>query len=55
MKTAIKTLGIIDIVIGSLAFLGSFDGSSGAIYAFLGGLFYIAQGVLMLVFINKCK
>jgi len=52
MKTAIKTLGIIDIVIGGLAVIGS--GEVG-FTAFAAGCFYIAQGVLMLVFVSKCK
>lgn len=54
MKTAIKTIAIISIVIGSLAILGSL-GDADFGYAFIGGSLFLAQGILNLIFIKNCE
>ncbi len=51
MKTALKVMSIISIVIGGLATLGCVYEFESA--AFIGGLFYIAQGTLALIYIKQ--
>lgn len=51
MKSTVKILAIISIVIGSLAVLScvnTFDGG-----AFIGGLFFLGQGIVNLCFIKQ--
>ena len=53
MKTALKTMSIISIVLGSLAILGSMDPVEG--YAMVGGGLFLAEGILALVYIGQNK
>lgn len=53
MRTTLKVLAIIGIVIGGLAVLGSFADESFA--SFVGGLFYMAQGIISLAVLNETK
>ena len=53
MKTTLKIVSIIEIVIGSLAIFGSFDPLDG--YALLGGALFVACGWIALVYIGENK
>lgn len=55
MRTALKTMSIIMVVIGGFAILESADGGQDAGYAFLGGLLFLAEGILALVYIGQNK
>lgn len=50
MKTTLKVLSIIAIVLGSLAVLDSLSGDA---YSLIAGLFYIAYGVVGLAYIGQ--
>lgn len=51
MKTAVKVLGIISIVIGGLAMVGSLDPVDG--YGVFGGGLFLAQGIVNLCFLKQ--
>jgi len=49
MKTALKTMAILNIVIGSLSIIGG----EGDYYALIGGAYYLVFGILVLVYMGK--
>ena len=56
MRTAVKILSIIAIVLGSLAILGAIteiDSDSG--WAFIGGAFMLGYGITTLAYLGKEK
>lgn len=55
MRTAIKVLSIIAIVIGGFAVIGAFTESSfeEALYSLVGGGLYLGYGICVLVYLNK--
>lgn len=53
MKKTIKIFAIIGIVVGSLAILGCVDEFDSG--AFIGGLMFLAWGIIDLNFINSLK
>lgn len=53
MKTTVKVFAIIGIVLGSLAILSCLEEPDG--YAFIGGCFFLAWGIVDLQFINQLK
>jgi hypothetical protein len=53
MQTTLKIFSIIDIVLGALAMLGSLEGGSDAVYAFLGGALFLTTGIIALNYISQ--
>ena len=53
MKTALKTISIVAVVIGALAILGGVSDTYVDGYALVGGALYMAQGILALVYIGQ--
>jgi len=53
MKTTVKVFAIIGVVLGSLAIIGSFDGSD--YYAFIGGAMFLAWGIVDLNLLSSLK
>lgn len=53
MKIALQIFSWIAVVLGALAILGSAEGGVDAGYSFVGGVFFLTQGVLALVYINQ--
>jgi hypothetical protein len=57
MRTAIKTLSIITIVIGSLALIGSVTNptDSDSLSALVGGLLFLGYGICVLIYVGQNK
>jgi len=51
MKTTLKVIGIIDVIIGAIAFMGS----DGEWSTFIGALIFLLHGILILVFLSQLK
>lgn len=51
MKTALEIMSWVAVVTGGLAIVGS----EGDIYAFVGGLLFLTEGVLALSYVKKTK
>jgi hypothetical protein len=57
MRTALKTLSIITVVLGGFAIIGATSSTTleDAMYALVGGLYFVAQSTLTLFYIAKNK
>jgi hypothetical protein len=54
LRTTLKVFSIISVVLGALAILGALESTdANAGYAFLGGIFFLVEGWLALVYIGK--
>ena len=53
MQTTLKIFSIIAVVFGSLAIITSMEGGTDAGYSFLGGIMFLNQGILSLVYIGQ--
>lgn len=53
MKTTLNIFSIISIVLGFFAIIGSALGGADAGYSFIGGLFFLTEGVLAEVYIAQ--
>jgi K+ transporter len=53
VRQALKVFSIIMIATGGLALIGSMDMGEDGISAIVGGLMFIAQGVLALIYIGQ--
>ena len=51
MKTSLKTMSIISVVLGGLAIIDGLTTLDG--YALLGGSLFLAEGILALVYIGQ--
>ena len=55
MKQALTITSYIAAVIGSLAILSSLGGGVDAVYSLVGGVLFLSQGLLSLIYINQHK
>ena len=56
LRTTLKVFSIIAIVLGVSAIIGALESTDAdAGYAFLGGIFFMVEGWLTLVYIGKTK
>lgn len=53
MKIALQISSWVAVALGVLAILGSAEGGVDAGYSFVGGVFFLTQGVLALVYISQ--
>lgn len=55
MRTTIKVLSIISVVLGALAILGAAEGGEDALYSLIGGGYFIVYGAMILSYLGKEK
>ena len=53
MKIALQVVSIICVAMGGLAILGNIADPVDAVYGFIGGGLFLAEGVLALIYISK--